>query len=475
MRRRRCSSLGSRRRSVSSSATTTRACIQFDDLAGFPIPDEARGGIRYAAPPGAIWEAQAVFFDEIGRCRPETANKLFPIVHERRIQGIALERLRYRWAATNPPAEALAGDRADDPYEGVEPLDPALADRFSYVVPLPHFAELSDDDRVAVIRGVGDRRLPDATRHVRELVEATRDLLGARSAELDDAAVAYVIALAPRLAEARVVVGGRRAATLKRNLVAIWAACLALGRPTGDSAFAAALLASVPDVVRRPVPRSVLLAAHRAAWSEVKLPESDPRRALAAVRDPLRRATLAVTLPGLPATDRGEALCSALAAMKAYEAEIVAWLLLPRLLRDPVVPATAIETVGEIVARVAVGGHIVRGACVVGWSTFILPFLFVLTPSLLMDGPGYLIVWNFVRILFALFIGTAGIVGFALAPLSFPMRVVYGVVALPIALPPETFTGGYTVNYIGIAAGVALLVIDHLRRRKQTAATAAPA
>ena len=51
-------------------------------------------------------------------------------------------------------------------------------------------------------------------------------------------------------------------------------------------------------------------------------------------------------------------------------------------------------------------------ACLVGWSTFILPFLFVLTPSLLMDGPTYLIVWNFARILFGLFVGTAGIVGF---------------------------------------------------------------
>ena len=59
-------------------------------------------------------------------------------------------------------------------------------------------------------------------------------------------------------------------------------------------------------------------------------------------------------------------------------------------------------------------------ACLVGWSTFILPFLFVLTPSLLMDGPAYLIVWNFARILFGLFVGTAAIVGFALAPLSLP-------------------------------------------------------
>jgi TRAP-type uncharacterized transport system fused permease subunit len=112
-------------------------------------------------------------------------------------------------------------------------------------------------------------------------------------------------------------------------------------------------------------------------------------------------------------------------------------------------------------------------ACVVGWSTFILPFLFVLTPSLLMDGPGYLIVWNFVRILFALFIGTAGIVGFALAPLPLGWRMVYGIVALPIALPPESFTGGHTINFIGIGLGIALLVIDHLRRRKAARVAAA--
>jgi TRAP transporter 4TM/12TM fusion protein len=112
-------------------------------------------------------------------------------------------------------------------------------------------------------------------------------------------------------------------------------------------------------------------------------------------------------------------------------------------------------------------------ACVVGWSTFILPFLFVLTPSLLMDGPAHLIVWNFARILFALFIGTAGIVGYALMPLSVPMRFVYGFMALPIALPPESFSGGYTINFIGIGAGIALLVFDHLRRKKTTRAAAA--
>jgi TRAP transporter 4TM/12TM fusion protein len=110
-------------------------------------------------------------------------------------------------------------------------------------------------------------------------------------------------------------------------------------------------------------------------------------------------------------------------------------------------------------------------ACVVGWSTFILPFLFVLTPSLLFDGPLPEIGWNFVRILFGLFVGTAGIVGFALRPLSLFERVIYGVVALPIVLPPESLAGGYYVNLAGIAVAVALLLMDYLRR--QSAAKAA--
>src|SRR4051812_13084324 len=143
--------------------------LQFDDLVGYPIPDERTGGVRYAAPPGAIWGAAAVFLDEIGRCRPETANKLFPIVHERRVQGVALDGLRYRWAATNPPVEALEEGRdTEDRYEGVELLDPALADRFAYVVPLPRFHDLSDTDRLAVIRGVGERVAPEAAAVVRE-------------------------------------------------------------------------------------------------------------------------------------------------------------------------------------------------------------------------------------------------------------------------------------------------------------------
>jgi TRAP transporter 4TM/12TM fusion protein len=113
-------------------------------------------------------------------------------------------------------------------------------------------------------------------------------------------------------------------------------------------------------------------------------------------------------------------------------------------------------------------------ACLVGWSTFILPFLFVLTPSLLMDGPALEIAWNFVRILFGLYVGTAAILGFSLAPLSWPMRFFYGAVAILIVLPPAPFATGNYINFAGIAAGIAMLVLEYLRRRTAQRAPVAP-
>jgi TRAP transporter 4TM/12TM fusion protein len=104
-------------------------------------------------------------------------------------------------------------------------------------------------------------------------------------------------------------------------------------------------------------------------------------------------------------------------------------------------------------------------ACLVGWSTFILPFLFVLTPSLLMDGPATAIMLNFARVLFGIFLGTAAVVGFALAPLSAAGRALYGILSLAIVLPPEAFNGAIWINAAGILASLALLVVDYTRQR----------
>lgn len=102
--------------------------ISFDDLVGFPFPEQEAGTVRFLETPATVWPAQSVLIDEISRCKPEHQNRLFALVHERKIQGIALSNLRFRWAAMNPPSGDQGGD---DDYLGSEPLDPALADRFS--------------------------------------------------------------------------------------------------------------------------------------------------------------------------------------------------------------------------------------------------------------------------------------------------------------------------------------------------------
>ena len=126
-----------RRARAASTGTTTPACSTSTTSSATRSP-MAPARLDYIQTPAAIWGAQSVFIDEISRCRPEVQNKLFSIVHERRVQGLELRDLVYRWSAMNPPA----ADDGDSPYAGSEPLDRALADRFAFVLDIPDWQRL---------------------------------------------------------------------------------------------------------------------------------------------------------------------------------------------------------------------------------------------------------------------------------------------------------------------------------------------
>ena len=108
-------------------------------------------------------------------------------------------------------------------------------------------------------------------------------------------------------------------------------------------------------------------------------------------------------------------------------------------------------------------------ACVVGWSTFILPFLFVLTPSLLMDGSWTEIVLNFSRVTFGIWLGTIAAVGFSFTRLNPLGRAIYAVISLAVVLPPETFPGAIWINAAGVTAAIVVLAIDWMRGKKGAA------
>lgn len=270
--------------------------LSFDDLVGFPVPNAARDGLDYLRTPGTLWSAQSVFLDEISRCRPETQNKLFSIVHERRVMGIALERLRWRWAAMNPPGAFDASGELDDAYLGSQPLDPALADRFAFVVRLPEFIELDPVARRAAIADgdrpfAGDAGLP-------ALLDAARVQAEVSVAIDDDWVVGYVDALVGLLAQARLPISGRRAAMLRRSIHAVRGAQLALGG--GDLADAAltALRNGLPQRAQgREIAESMLLAVHRKAAEMATGDAAAPLRRIQAEPDPVKRVAMALTMP----------------------------------------------------------------------------------------------------------------------------------------------------------------------------------
>ena len=324
--------------------------LSFDDLVGFPVPENGR--VVYLQTPATVWEAESVLVDEVSRCRPEVQNKLFPLVHEKVVQGLPLPRLRHRWAAMNPPA-SLDGDVAADPvYSGAEPLDVALADRFAFVVTVPSLAELSQDDQRRVLRPSewsADEARPTVTR----LVEGAREALAPHHRDEAASATEYAMLLAAQLARAGHPLSTRRAAQVVRNVLAVRAAARALGDADDpEAAYLVAARASTPDAAwGRPVAYEKLLAAHRTAWAAAGLAEGSARRRLLGETDPFAR--IAIVLDGdLPPHEAAEALADAYSLLPLPERLVAATFLMPRLTKRRDLPAAALEAVANDWARV---------------------------------------------------------------------------------------------------------------------------
>jgi len=289
--------------------------LNFDDLVGYPLPD-ASGGLTYVQTPSSIWGAEAVFVDEISRCRPDIQNKLFPVIHECRVQGLLLERLRYRWSAMNPPS----GDDEDDgpAYLGSEPLDLALADRFAFVVEMPGWTSLTHAERETLVLGSGAPFEPDAATRLAAAVATGRryfdGVLSERAANL----AVYVRMVVDLLGSAGVVLSGRRAALLLRNVAAVHAARLVSdpAAAAGDSAYLA-LSHSLPQPASgvRVDPVKVL-TCHREAWRLAAVPADDPMRQVLSEPNPLARALRASRIAAIKPRDFSSVVADALASLR---------------------------------------------------------------------------------------------------------------------------------------------------------------
>ncbi|NWG16800.1 MAG: MoxR family ATPase [Chloroflexi bacterium] len=277
--------------------------LNYDDLVGIPVPEEDNNSLRFITTPGSIWDAEFVFFDEISRCRPDLQNKMFPVIHERRVAGIQLTRLRHRWAAMNPPApDEPLPNNTNQPmnyYLGSEPLDPALADRFPFVVAVPDWRQLSKDDRRRIVSYQDSVEHPpadDALSGLPELVAACAARISALEVELDAWVSDYMLVVMDLLDKAQLAQSPRRARMLARSAIAVHAARLVLegeDASLDDSAEIALAFGLPQNAAEVPPSDATVAAVHRQAWEIASLMDDDVWRQILEERDLPRRVVMA--------------------------------------------------------------------------------------------------------------------------------------------------------------------------------------
>ncbi len=206
--------------------------ISFDDLIGFPFPDSETKEVSFLKSPATIWDAESVLIDEISRCKPEIQNKFFSLIQERKIQGIPLEKLKYRWAAMNPLFSDI--DDSNDQYNGSISLDQALADRFAFIIHVPDWEALSGEEQNLVIRPSGEGAVNSKSETLSGFIETLRAAFLTIVHEPTDEVVDYCRIITTLLTEAGYRMSPRRARLLARNLIAVELVAAKLGYPTDN-------------------------------------------------------------------------------------------------------------------------------------------------------------------------------------------------------------------------------------------------
>lgn len=104
-----------------------------------------------------------------------------------------------------------------------------------------------------------------------------------------------------------------------------------------------------------------------------------------------------------------------------------------------------------------------------GWASYIVPFLFVYSPALIMRG-------NAVEIGLVMIVSIAGIwfvcaafTGYAMRVMGLPIRVAFGVTGLLLLMPFQASTVNAWLNVLGAVLGAALLVYEFRARGKAPA------
>lgn len=113
-----------------------------------------------------------------------------------------------------------------------------------------------------------------------------------------------------------------------------------------------------------------------------------------------------------------------------------------------------------------------------GWTAYIVPFLFVFAPVLLLqEGTVLEFVLAVASAVAGVWLVCAGMNGYFVRPMGWPLRIGFIVAGLALMTPRSMFAGGLWVDLAGLALGIVLVAWEWtgVRRAKAEGAGSAPA
>jgi len=94
----------------------------------------------------------------------------------------------------------------------------------------------------------------------------------------------------------------------------------------------------------------------------------------------------------------------------------------------------------------------------VGWAAYLVPFLFVYDPPLLMEGSAVQVSWALLTNCIGLWCGTIAVVGYFMSRLGHAARAGFLFAGLALLFPAARIDYGLALNLAGLAAAVALFL-----------------
>ncbi len=101
-----------------------------------------------------------------------------------------------------------------------------------------------------------------------------------------------------------------------------------------------------------------------------------------------------------------------------------------------------------------------------GWTAFVMPFLFIASPSLLMVGTPAQIVWAAATAAAGVWLACVGVVGYLVRPIGRPTRLAAIAAGLMMLVPADAFPGAWATDAAGIALGIAVAGREFAWRRR---------